>query len=171
MWDNDIEMYQDRQERAHACFGPFMILKDKIKTEHFMLYFHFFFWQLEEVLTKSKQDQNLSMCCGYWTRIRTIVHSIKYFTDGWLLQKPASNTRVSREETNSCTDKQEKPFPWKHLFPVGLITRRFSHLSEFDQQQQQRLPHSVFDPMLQRVAMVTYFRLWDGVVLWSRNTS
>lgn len=161
MWDNDTEMDQNRQECADARFGPFMDLKDeiKIKTERFIRLFPLSDRQLEETLTRSKQDQNLSMCCGYWTRIRIIVHSIKYFTEGWLLQNPASNTCMSSEETNSCTDKQEKPFHWKHSFPDGLIKRRLSHLSEFGQQQQHCLPYSVFDSMLQGVAMVTHFRL------------
>lgn len=43
------------------------------------------------------------------------------------------------------------------VIPCASVAVLLTYLSELGQQQQQRLPHSVFDTMLQGVAIVTHF--------------
>ena len=57
-------------------------------------------WRMKP--TMLKQPQKLSMCSGYRSRMRIMVHSIRYLTEAWLLQKPAAKASPSREATNPC---------------------------------------------------------------------
>lgn len=84
-----------------------------------------------------------------------------------LVAAKSSFKDVVQQSGNKILQAQTQVLFWNLFVSEKLSVNIFlTHLFEFGKQQQQCLPCSVFDPMLQGVTIVTDFGLWYETVLW-----